>query len=195
MPILYKVLNNKSLRMEQESGVLIISYLIWIAASLLSRYEWFRLNVFQCFYIQFSFVLGAISAKWSIIEKCKNLLQSTAKTIPVILLLLLIAIRVYLYSGAFISFYVLAFIILFLSIKRPHKLDLVLIELGKHSLNIWLIHVWIFSYLLKDFIYSLKYPVLIWLVLLTISYLCSLLLEIILCEIKKSLLFRPFQSN
>lgn len=51
--------------------------------------------------------------------------------------------------------------------------------LGKHSMNIFIFHSFIRLYLLKDFIYSLKYPTLTIFVLLIISLAVSLVVELI----------------
>lgn len=50
----------------------------------------------------------------------------------------------------------------------------VLIKLGDNSMNMWMIHSWFCYYIFHDFIYSLKYPLLIFVVLVVISYVCSL---------------------
>ncbi len=49
--------------------------------------------------------------------------------------------------------------------------------LGKHSMNIFMIHTFIFYYWFKSFIYWFKYPVLIFSVLLLISVLISVIIE------------------
>ena len=50
---------------------------------------------------------------------------------------------------------------------------------GIHSLNIWLIHIWICMIILKDFIYQLQYPILIFAATLTISSILSILFSLI----------------
>lgn len=49
--------------------------------------------------------------------------------------------------------------------------------LGKHATNIFLIHTFIFLYFYTDFIYSFKYGILIWLVLLGLTLMISIALE------------------
>ena len=48
---------------------------------------------------------------------------------------------------------------------------------GKHSMNMYLIHTFIFGYFFHDFIYSFKYPILIFIVLLIVSLLLSIAIE------------------
>lgn len=57
--------------------------------------------------------------------------------------------------------------------------------LGKHSLNIWLIHTWLCYYLFKDFIYGFKYPLLIFIVTITLSIFVSIVVEWIYTQIGK----------
>jgi peptidoglycan/LPS O-acetylase OafA/YrhL len=57
-----------------------------------------------------------------------------------------------------------------------------LIFLGKHSMNIYMVHTFIYYYFFMDFMYSFKYPVLIFVVLL----LCSLAVSIIVEYLKKA---------
>ena len=45
--------------------------------------------------------------------------------------------------------------------------------MGKHSMVMWLTHSFFCYHLFHDFIYSFKYPLLIYVVLLSISYLTS----------------------
>lgn len=63
--------------------------------------------------------------------------------------------------------------------------------LGKHSMNMYLMHTFIFAYFFHDFIYGFKYPVLIFLALL----LTSLLLSIVLEFLKKKIGFYRLQQK
>ncbi|MDE6309159.1 MAG: hypothetical protein K2L81_03085, partial [Muribaculaceae bacterium] len=45
--------------------------------------------------------------------------------------------------------------------------------LGKHSMNMWMIHSWGCYYLFRDFTYSFRYPLIIFLMLVAISLICS----------------------
>ena len=50
---------------------------------------------------------------------------------------------------------------------------------GKHSMNMYLTHTFIFGYFFADFIYGFKYPVLIFLALFTTSLLLSICIEFV----------------
>lgn len=49
--------------------------------------------------------------------------------------------------------------------------------LGRHSMNIYLLHTFVFSYFFPDFIYGFKNPVMIFIVLLAVSLVLSMVIE------------------
>ena len=69
-----------------------------------------------------------------------------------------------------------AFIIIFcISHLQLHRLfHNVFYKLGLNSMPMWMTHTFFAVYLFQNFIYGFKYPLLIWLVLITISYLASI---------------------
>lgn len=72
-----------------------------------------------------------------------------------------------------------------------HKDFKLLTFLGKHSMNMYLTHTFIFAYFFKDFIYWFSNPVLIFLVLLG----CSLLLSMVVEFIKEKAQFYKLQDK
>lgn len=54
-----------------------------------------------------------------------------------------------------------------------------LISLGNQSMNMWMIHSWFCYYLFHDVIYSFSYPILIFMVLTMVSYVSSLIVNVI----------------
>ena len=67
--------------------------------------------------------------------------------------------------------YVPLMIYLFCQLQFPKWLNSVLMELGRKSMAIWMIHTWFCCYLFREEVYSLKYPVFILGAILIISYL------------------------
>lgn len=63
--------------------------------------------------------------------------------------------------------------------------------IGKHSMNMYLTHTFIFGYFFHDFIYGLKYPILMFLALFGISLLISIIIELA----KNKLGFYRFQGK
>lgn len=70
--------------------------------------------------------------------------------------------------------YVPLLIFLFSQLQFPKWLNSVLMELGRKSMAIWMIHTWLCAYLFRTEIYSLKYPLLILVAVLITSYLTAI---------------------
>ena len=65
-------------------------------------------------------------------------------------------------------------VILFCHINYPRLLLSMLRELGRKSMPMWMIHTWLSSYLFQPQVYSLRYPLLIFIALVLVSYLLSI---------------------
>ena len=158
--------------------VLGISYMIYLVTCfLISRYGDAYLYTHMMAYhpilygnLLFNFLLGALAYRhnWLKILSCGNFYKWVW-----LLLLLLCVTRCCLKTGAFHNLYVFAFMWLWLQIERPIWLNRFLAHMGKHSMNIWLIHSFFCYYIFHDWIYSFRYPLLIYVVLLLVSYLSS----------------------
>lgn len=74
-------------------------------------------------------------------------------------------------------------------------LKTVLIFLGKHSMNVFLIHTFIRGYYLNEFTYSFKHFAIISLVLLLISLVLSILIELLKKYLKYDLLINKLQNK
>lgn len=142
-------------------------------------------NPFLVIHISFSFILGATIFKyWSHIETVISTLSKYG-SLNWILLLLLIIIRCIISSDAVNSFYVLLFIVLFLSAPRWKWVDCFLEHIGDHSMTMWFIHTWFCYYLFHDFIYSFVYPPIIFIILFILTYLTSHIIKVLAAPIVK----------
>ena len=117
-------------------------------------------KLFNRFEMLFIFVCGAIARKHSLIEKCKEFFSNKN-----FMALFLLAIVVYLHifvcqHKAFDSAYYVLALVLFATIKKWNWLKNGLTFLGKHSLNMWLIHYW-FIILFTPYLHMLKYPLVV----------------------------------
>lgn len=78
------------------------------------------------------------------------------------------------------------------SICRKTKLKFSFLQfVGKHSMNMYLTHTFIFGYFFSNFIYGFKYPIAIF----TVLFLTSLLLSICIEFIKSKIGFYRLQNN
>lgn len=76
-------------------------------------------------------------------------------------------------------FYMFGMIVLILLIQRRTCTDKWLAHLGNLSMEMWLIHSWFCYYLFRDFFYGLKYPIVVFLVLLATSYASAVIVRFI----------------
>lgn len=88
----------------------------------------------------------------------------------------------------FDAFLTLALVMTYKSIRLPQLAASVFNFFGKHSMNIFLFHTFIYYYWFRDFIYASRNPIIIYLILLAICLVVSLTLE----YIKKIILFDKF---
>ncbi len=120
------------------------------------------------------FMWGACLKKSDIINKI-----SLKWSVATLLFIALLVIYSVLHSTLFTPFYVLAFVVLFVKLPRPKLLNWVLSKIGDHSMNMWFIHAWFCFILLKDELYSLRYPVVVLMAVLMMSYISSIIINAI----------------
>jgi len=148
-------------------------------------------NPLLVFHLLFSFSLGALLAKGDIVDSLVRLIainNSLYRNISYfIAILLIIAFRSIVSTGIFNPVLALLFVVLFISLKRGIWIDKTLAFLGGHSTNMWLIHSFFCYYLFKDQIYGLKYPILIFIVLVLVSLMSSFVVNLIYRPIVASL--------
>lgn len=160
--------------------VLLVAFLVHlVTAFLISRlhvqymssspwlyYSLYLPNMLLCF------LMGAMACRCDFFAKVRGMNK-------IIVLLLLIAaslLKIFIQSAVLSPFYAIGIVISFVVLfdgKECKPLSL----LGKHSMNIWLMHTWIFSYLFGRYFYSLGHPILIMLVLLIVCILLSYIVD------------------
>lgn len=124
--------------------------------------------------LSFSFAVGAILHR--ITEK-RSLTLDKAKSHQIItffLLIFLITIMCFIKVGIFGTFYALLFILIFIQLDLILFIKKTLITLGEYSMPMWMTHTFFSAHLLHDFIYGFKYPLLIYIVLIIISFIVSI---------------------
>lgn len=119
-----------------------------------------------------AFIIGVYIAKYQIIEKIR---VGGGKSL--LLMLIVVCLRILLAFLPGHELFVGVIIVLLLKLSRPKWIDSLLIELGRRSTSIWLIHSWFCYYLFKDFIYSFKSPIIIFIVLLLLSWVSAIIFD------------------
>ena len=136
-----------------------------------------RYNLFLYFHLLWDFVIGAMLMKNDFFAKAKTIIKDKMphNISRIIVIFLLVAIRCLFDTSAVHLFYAIAFIALFLSISRWKIIDKCLSFLGRYSMNMWFIHTWICYYLFKPYIFGLKYPIVIFVVVVILSLLSAII--------------------
>lgn len=133
--------------------------------------------LFAMFSLLPAFVIGSVFHREQIVSKVQN--RNLQPFVCVALLLFLIVVVCTIGSAAMNTIYAMLFIVLFLAFPRWRFVDNVLAFLGNHSMNIWFTHTWFSNYLFHEQIYSLKYSVVILIVVLLLSLASSYLINCI----------------
>lgn len=138
----------------------------------------------------FVFVLGIYWAlnknKITIFLNKFNYIILICSSVLAILLLAFVRLASTRFGGIRIDgFFALSLIILLVITVRQQKIISRIFQfLGTHSMNIFMIHTFIFYYFYSDFIYSFKFPILIFIILLMCSLCFSMLIEYIKDKIR-----------
>lgn len=138
-------------------------------------------------WLLFPFILGMFLAKTNVLYRLRELghKKPVYRIIKILLYLFLLVFLAYWRKKGLIlndvridGFF--GFIIILIVYEATYIMKFLikpLAFLGKHSMNIFLFHTFIYGYFLKDFIYSLRYPPLVFLFLLILCLLISILIE------------------
>ena len=123
------------------------------------------------FHFLFAFVLGAFLYRTNL-ELDRHIPQWA-----VILLIVLSVCVVATFGNAVVYMaYVPLMVWLFCKLSYSKWLEKLLMELGRKSMVIWMVHTWYCYYLFQPQVYSLKYPIVIMGGLILVSYLTAILI-------------------
>ena len=135
-------------------------------------------NGLYLFYLLFPFTLGYLLKRVAVIERVAVLSRRTPiiKLVPYLLLIVFVILKLHVNSSLFSTFYALGIIaIIALLIKTFRPFEFV----GKHSMNMWMIHTWFIYYLFPSFFKGLKYSIVLLMVLFILCVVCSMTVNFI----------------
>lgn len=193
-PVIFKIINKF-----RALTIVVITLLIHLTTSfLISRYgtsfffhNYWAYNPLLVFHLLFNFCLGAIAARTRFFASIHTYIHTHTyirryvKIIPWIGILILVYINcVFAYN----FFYAFGIITCLVFAPMPKVIKNILRGLGDNSMNMWMVHTWFCYYLFHNFIYSFKYPLLIFLILVIISYVSSLIINRAILPIERLLL-------
>ena len=139
----------------------------------------------------FPFTIGAMALRTQVLTKVRTSFQAFAtqqrfaQPLLYIGVSLLIASRCIINTDAYSPFYMFGMIVLILLIQRRACTDKWLAHLGNLSMEMWLIHSWFCYYLFRNFFYGLKYPIVVFFVLLSATYISAIIVRFIGSRLSK----------
>lgn len=142
----------------------------------------------------FMFFCGSSFLRCDILTKirhCTKPMGRICSLVQVTFFLLLVGVVIWMNTAVADPLYTLGIIICALAVPlNPKGLITRFFEnVGRQSMNMWMLHYFIYVYLLHDFIYGLKYPLVIFVALLSISYIGSMLINKLLSPVLKVIRF------
>lgn len=168
------------------NAILYVLYLVIykrVGVGVISSHFGILVNLYFVMAFFFPFSLGAIAKKEKWVERVSNWIDNHFRQrkgwYVWSMLLVVIALRMVVHNQSIQPLAVLPLFLLFPLLGINDKAKSVLMYLGKHSMNIWLIHGWICFYLFTDVICMAKYPMGIFLVTLVWSLLVSIVVDFV----------------
>lgn len=108
------------------------------------------------FHLLYAFTSGTVFYHFR--NSIKSIITSK---VAIVSIFFFVAFVAFINNAVVYMLYVPLMIYLFCQISYPKWVEILLLELGKKSMPIWMIHTWYCYYLFQPYIYSLKYPILI----------------------------------
>ena len=163
---------------------------LW-GSSYLREYPYLSIPVCYILFL-FLFFCGATVLRCDLLTKVRKAVQQRFKVFrlwQILGILTIVIMKILLKSGADGGIYTLAIIFMFLAVPlNPQGIVAKFLEkIGSHSMNMWIVHFFLYTYLLHDIIYGLRYPILIFIGLIIVSYISSVVMNVVLKPIYKIL--------
>ena len=138
----------------------------------------------------FEFLIGAMVCKNAWLEKIKYCITDKMKkwqkiTVAFAIIIGLLIGHTLIFPSLFIAPFTGGIVILIFSIwEKTELIKNTFLFLGKHSTNIWLIHMFFYHDIFVNFVYIGRYPVIILALMLCITILCSTCINYIIKKIR-----------
>lgn len=133
----------------------------------------------------FPFIIGALLNKHKIIKDIKDWFKDKQILVSICIITTILLRLSTTFDFIIQLIYSCLLIILICAQKRPEWINNALQYLGKHSTSIWFIHAYFIWYLSGDILYSLKYPIIIFIALIILSLCSALIIDWINAQVQK----------
>lgn len=160
--------------------VYVISY--WVISAYKSRLleSYALFNFFEFLRMLCSFMWGALFVKYDLFQRIKKVVNLNVYGNNVLMSIILVSaflLRAMIPIHAASVFFMVIFACCFYMMKKSPYVESFFMLMGKHSTNIWLVHTFFCYYYFHDFIYGLKYPILIYILTLGLSVISSVVIN------------------
>ena len=138
----------------------------------------------------FEYLIGAVCCRTQLFTKLYRYWGKIHQTwrwlIAVFLFIAMLYVRTKVIPSLFVA-PITGFVVisLFHFWQKPKCIQSAFLYIGKHSTNIWLTHMFFFTYIFKNFAYSAKYPIFIFVLVIAITLLLSNMLQLITRPLKQ----------
>lgn len=129
--------------------------------------------------LSFSFAIGAILHRIADKRSLDIKWLKSHQHLTLLFIIALVAIRCLTTISAWQTFFALIFILLFNQLNLSPKIKTIFTKLGEYSMPMWMTHTFFSAYLFHSFIYGFQYPLLIYIILIIISYSISIPIMIV----------------
>ena len=154
--------------------------------SFINHIAWISLPL-TYLHFQLPFALGALLKREELFEKVFAYVdKKKIKTYQVVLLLMLVYFFICsVWNTGYYAFYVLFFVVSITLLPLDNLWGDILGYIGKHSVNIWMIHTFFAYHLFQSYTYSLKYPIIIFAAVILACLICSYIVNFFVSIIEK----------
>lgn len=172
-PFIFRVMN----RIGNISSFLISSFLFFASAFIIHAYiapnhlngEWW-VQIVTYFDLLISFVMGAILYRYGKHHSLHCAWLTKHGVVAVMLFIVFFCLHFFTTFQGIGPYFEFVLVLLFLQINLKKNIRKFFLTMGKYSMAMWLTHAYYCTYLFHDFIYGFKYPLIIYIVLIIISY-------------------------
>lgn len=155
-------------------------------------------KISDLWFVVFFYIVGMLFAKEKMISRIRQWTDKIAGekkneyllilTAVVTLALCVIELSVSIYFSAIFYF------ICFHLWKKPDKVEKFFLFFGKHSTNIWLVHMFFYLFIFKDLVFVAKYPVFIYIFMIGLCLACSYIIDFIMKLTEKNRMFQKLEK-
>lgn len=149
--------------------------------------DWFMTQSVLFGTSQFTYMIGMVCRKHQLVSKMRNAANKIYFRIALIAVSVCILLVHCVIQSVFLApFTALATLSILAIIKLPNVIQKALCFLGKHSTNIWLVHMFFYMGLFDGFVFIVKWPLLVLVFMFSICIAVSLFINVLchpLCKI------------